>query len=452
MSKWWASAWCKSRYIVIFVMFSLVPSLSVGDSLRSEYAFLDSIVIEEDVPVELSTTDDWQFSIEQNNTGDTDDSSRQFLSLSKYQLFAVDDSFALGLETNTFDDQHAINWAYDSTSIGEALGALWIIQWAGSYSVNHLEDQSESESVTDLSWDSGVYLSSYWADDNITLGESWSLQWGAGARWQAIDIGVDQFFEKGSRSQFLLPGLKAYWQQSTHRYQSEGYLAYERNMGGAANTENVQLHGTVCAGFFTVENDGCIESLDGVSDLDIGEDFQLLTVGFLHEVGLGRQGYDTSRHRIAVNVRGQYSFGERLLPHFQYSLGGLYSTRGYEEQLVAGDDALEVTLEYRYSPLAAEWAQEIDGWLIIFYDWGKWQTNPQSLTISAIDYSAQKRVERNGGSGIVRSWGAGVELRLWKYSSYNAHLYLVWGRALEDDGVEVDAGESRLHGYIRVGF
>ena len=429
-----------------------MPSFSAGDSLLSEYAFLDSLVVEEDTPVELSIIDDWQFSIEQNNTGDTAESSRQFFSLSKYRLFAIDDSFALGLETNAFDDQHAINWAYDSTSIGEVLSALWMIQWAGTYSVNHLEDENTSESVTDLSWDNSVYLSSYWADTNITLEESWSLLWGIGVRWQVIDIGVDQFFEEGSRSQFLLPGLKARWQQSTHRHQSDVYIAYERNMGGAAKTENVQLHGTVCAGFFTVEKDGCIESLDGVSDLDIGEDFQLLTVELLHGVGLGSRDYDSSRHRIAVNVRGQHSFGERLLPHFQYSLGGLYSIRGYEEQLVAGDDALEVTLEYRYSPLASEWEQEVDGWLIVFYDWGKWQTNPQSLTISTVDYSAQKRVERNGSSGIVRSWGAGVEFSLWKHSPYNAHLYLVWGRALEDDGVEVGAGESRLHGYVRVGF
>ena len=436
----------------MFVMFLLVPSLSAGDSLRFEYAFLDSIVVEEDIPVALSTMDDWQFSIEQNNTGDTDESSRQFFSLSKYRLFSLDDSFALGFETNAFDDQYAVNWAYDSTSIGEALSALWLMQWTGTYSVNHLEDESTLESVTDFSWDSGVYLSSYWVDDNITLDESWSLQWGIGVRWQVIDIGVDQFFEEGSRSQFLLPGLKVRWLQSTHRHQSDVYIAYERNMGSVAKTENVQSNGTVCAGFFTVEKDGCIENLDGVSDLDIGEDFQLLTVELLHEVGLGAQGYDASRHRIAVNVRGQYSFGERLLPHFQYSLGGLYSIRGYEEQLVAGDDVLEVTLEYRYSPLASERAQEVDGWLIVFYDWGKWQTNSQSLMISTTDYSVQKWVERNGRSGIVRSWGAGVELSLWKYSPYNAHLYLVWGRALEDDGVEVDAGESRLHGYIRFAF
>ena len=332
MRKWWGGKRRKSHYVVIFVTFFLMSSPSAGDSVLSEYAFLDSIVIEDDVstPFESSSIDDWQFSIEQNNTGDTDESSRQFFSLSKYQLFAKDDSFALGLETNAFDDQHAINWAYDSSSIGKALGALWIIQWTGTYSVNHLEDESTSESVTDLSWDSGVYVSSYWADDNKTLDESWFLQWGIGARWQVVDIGVDQFFEDGSRSQFLLPGLKVRWQQSTHYSQSEGYFAYELNMKGAAKTENVLRHGTECAGFFTVENDGCIERLDSVSDLDIGEDFQLLSAGLQFGVGLGRQGYDASRHRAVVNVRGQYSCGERLLPHFHYRLGGLYSIRGYE--------------------------------------------------------------------------------------------------------------------------
>mgnify|MGYP000417128724 CR=1 FL=1 len=454
MSKWWGSKRRKSRYVAICITFILTPSLSAGDSISSEYAFLDSMVIGDDIsaPVEPLSVDEWQFSIEHNNTGDTDESSRLFFSLSKYQLLAMDDSFALGIETNAFDDQHAINWAYDSTSVGEAFSALWIIQLTGSYNVNHLEDESTSESVTDLSWDSGVYVSSYWADENIMLDKSWSLQWGIGARWQVIDIGAEQFFEEGSRSQFLLPGLNVRWLQTAYSSQSEGYFAFERNMGGAAKTENVLLHGAVCVGFFTVEKDGCIESLDGVSDLDIGEDFQLLTVWFQHGVGLGSQGYDASRQRVVMNVRGQYSFGERLLPHFQYSLGGLYSIRGYEEQLVAGDDALEMTLEYRYSPIALTWMQGIDGWLIVFYDWGKWQTNPQSLTISTVDLSAQRWVERNGDNGIIRSWGAGVELSFWKQSPYNAHLYLAWGKALEDDGIEVNAGESRLHGYFRVSF
>ena len=42
---------------------------------------------------------------------------------------------------------------------------------------------------------------------------------------------------------------------------------------------------------------------------------------------------------VALSVRGQYSFDDRLIPQNEDVAGGLYSVRGYEESETAGDTA-----------------------------------------------------------------------------------------------------------------
>lgn len=52
-------------------------------------------------------------------------------------------------------------------------------------------------------------------------------------------------------------------------------------------------------------------------------------------------------HEVAVSARGQYSFGNRLIPNYEEVLGGLYTVRGYPENIIAGDDMIVGTVEYR---------------------------------------------------------------------------------------------------------
>lgn len=55
----------------------------------------------------------------------------------------------------------------------------------------------------------------------------------------------------------------------------------------------------------------------------------------------------TLAHEVAVRFRGQYSFGNRLIPQQMGVVGGLYTVRGYPESIVAGDDIMLFTGEYR---------------------------------------------------------------------------------------------------------
>ena len=58
-------------------------------------------------------------------------------------------------------------------------------------------------------------------------------------------------------------------------------------------------------------------------------------------------GSSTLAHEAFLAFRGQYTFDKRVAPQFEMVAGGLYSVRGYEQSLVAGDTVVMGTVEYR---------------------------------------------------------------------------------------------------------
>ncbi|MDG1838180.1 MAG: ShlB/FhaC/HecB family hemolysin secretion/activation protein [Phycisphaerales bacterium] len=59
-------------------------------------------------------------------------------------------------------------------------------------------------------------------------------------------------------------------------------------------------------------------------------------------------GSSTLAHELLVNFSGQYAFGNRLLPQFQSVAGGPGTNRGYPVSIAAGDNAINLTGEYRF--------------------------------------------------------------------------------------------------------
>ncbi len=56
----------------------------------------------------------------------------------------------------------------------------------------------------------------------------------------------------------------------------------------------------------------------------------------------------TLAHELAVSFRGQYAFNYRLIPQAAQVIGGLYSVRGFENGLAAGDSTYVGSVEYRF--------------------------------------------------------------------------------------------------------
>lgn len=160
-------------------------------------------------------------------------------------------------------------------------------------------------------------------------------------------------------------------------------------------------------------------------------------------------GSSTLAHELQVGFSGQYSFGDRLIPQAEQTLGGLYTVRGYDESQVAGDNTTLFTAEYRFH-LPRVFAIEPDP-----------STTP--LFGKPFRFSPQEPYGRADWDLILRGFvdvgratlqdkqvleedqtligaGVGVELIVLR----NATIRVDWATALEDAGT-TQSGDSRVH-------
>jgi hemolysin activation/secretion protein len=153
-------------------------------------------------------------------------------------------------------------------------------------------------------------------------------------------------------------------------------------------------------------------------------------------------------NELALSARGQTAFGARLIPQQEEVAGGLYSVRGYPESVVAGDDAVIGSVEYRWHlPRALDLQptpKQVFGrpfrvapdrplgrpdWDLIFkgfVDAG------QTINNDRMNFEQDETLV---GTGL------GLELQLYQ----NINLQAYWGVALTDVKGEVDAGDNRFH-------
>jgi len=69
---------------------------------------------------------------------------------------------------------------------------------------------------------------------------------------------------------------------------------------------------------------------------------------YLDGIGSWNQSNSALIHEISTRFSGQYAFNNRLIPNYQAVGGGLYTARGYNESLVAGDSGVFASVEYRF--------------------------------------------------------------------------------------------------------
>ena len=168
----------------------------------------------------------------------------------------------------------------------------------------------------------------------------------------------------------------------------------------------------------------------------------------------------TLAHELALSFRGQYSFGTRLIPQKQMTVGGFYTVRGYEESDTVGDDAYIGSIEYRFhvprafkpgdpknlfpkslsrkrsarKPKAFKFVPDrVYGrpdWDLIlrtFYDIGDTEVTDR---------------QTNEFDETLQSVGIGAELQFMRY----LNVRLDWGIVLEDlDGSDAESGDNRVH-------
>ncbi len=235
------------------------------------------------------------------------------------------------------------------------------------------------------------------------------------------------------------------------------------------NTQESNFSGSVVLEYYA-NTEGSFEDLQELGRIDPDENWPLIKWDFAgsfyvepllypQEFAEGTGGPNASlAHEFFFNLRGQYSFSNRLIPTVEQTLGGFSTVRGYPESLLAGDSSVVFTSEYRLHipPLLGynstiEKGERQDFRFRPTEPWGvaDWDLIVRGfLDAGYVDNTDERSFEQ---SETLVGAGVGLELQILRY--LNARLD--WGFALKGATTtqeRVDVGDSRLHFVLTVSF
>jgi hemolysin activation/secretion protein len=266
---------------------------------------------------------------------------RERFGFSHNQLTGHDDVLRLDYVTGDFDDVHAGFGSYEAP--------IWKLdrlrlRGYGSYSEYDASELGLSLpgriDFSGTQWEGGARLSA-----NLWQWHALFLDGYGGARWRHLT--VENEFTLGSadddaQDDFFLPeiGLAASYEALWSRLDVEA--GYETNVASVAGTgDRVEL---ARLGRIDPERNFSLVRWNGAFSF------------YLEPIVYARRGWgdpgspsrSTLAHEIVIATRGQHSLGDRLVPQFQQVAGGMFTVRGYEQSIVAGDNAVIGSAEYRY--------------------------------------------------------------------------------------------------------
>lgn len=407
-----------------------------GDAENLEQTGVDYLV---------SENKPWSVYFQLSNTGTkATDEWRQRFGFTNNQLTGNDDVLRLDYITSSFDAANAVTGSYEFPAFAERLrGRVY-----GSYSEFNASDVGQAGAEFDgRTWVLGGELSWNFFQHGATF-----IDFFGGARWQNIRVNDRTVGETG-KDDFFIPYLGARLERATDRDVTFAAVSLEGNVGDLADTSReplnqvgrrqaddtwVVLKGDISHSFF----------LDPLFDLSVPS---------------WRDRSDPSKrfrplaHEIALSVRGQFAFDYRLIANEQDVAGGLYSVRGYDESIAAGDNVIIGSAEYRFhiprifgisdpgyfrdKPMGLfgpnfRWTPQSD------YGVADWDLIARGFIDGARTVNNNKLVGENDLTLI--GTGVGIELQ-WKR---NVSLRLDWGFALHDvndNGQTTEVGDNRVH-------
>lgn len=357
---------------------------------------------------------------------------RERFGLIHNQLTNNDDIFSLDYITAGFQDSHAVVGSYEAP-IGDSQTMRWRV--FGSWS---------EYTASDVGFPGANFFGTTWAAGGEVIANFYQnrelfLDVVGGMRFENIRV-ENQIISQEGEEDFFIPYVGLRLDRTTSWFSTQGALIFEFHVDNFDSSDTVEIN--------------------ELGRVDPDKDWQVLRFALSHsfylEPALNWENWSnpskpesaTLAHEVALMVRGQYGFGNRLIPQEEQVVGGLYSVRGYPESIAAGDSAVYGTLEYRWHiprsfGLQAEpgtlfnqpfrWApQQVYGrpdWDLIlkgFVDIG------QTYISDAFSFEDDQTL-----LGV----GVGLEVQLKR----NVNLRLDWGFALEDIDGLVDEGDDRLH-------
>lgn len=377
----------------------------------------------------------WLAYFQVSNTGtESTNEWRERFGFTHNQLTGDDDIFSIDYVTAGFDASHAVIASYDRPLWEDWLRGRVFASW-NEFTASDVGVGGEE--FTGDGWQAGAELVA-----NVFQHRELFVDAFGGFRFQHVEVNNRAASNKGE-DDFFLPTVGLRLERQTDTASTRASVALEWNLSDAAGTGGRELQSL---GRLNVDDDWT------TLQFDAGHSF------YLDPLLFGAAWTDTSpggratlAHELALSVRGQYAFGNRLIPNEEQVLGGLYTVRGYPESVVAGDSVVVGTAEYRFHiPQALGYSAEA-GELF-----GKpFRARPQApygradwdlIARGFVDVGRAVNSDRQSYERDETLAGAGVGLELQFRRWLN--LRVDWGFALEDvktSNETVESGDNRVH-------
>ena len=370
-----------------------------------------------------------------SNTGTTDTSKYQErVGILATQLTNNDDILSIDYQNSNFSGTQNVNGYYDAR-VGTLKDFRWRVtgQWGQYYS-------------SDL----GL------AEENFN-GNNWGVQG---------DI-IWTFLQKGNSFLDFDFGVKGWNAQTNNElFQSTGnanFVTLSGTLDAMALGDTWAIQGSF-GGMYTTTN-ADQEELDNLGRIDTSDSYFTMNgsvYGSFYLDPLLDSSWKSSKslykplvHEIFGSLRGQYAFDYRLTPLSQYTMGGLYTVRGFAQSITTGDNALVGTIEYRMHIPRMFSAAVPTGTFPSAAKPFRWV--PDSGTGGAPDWDLVLSAFFDGGTvnnnnayafeanTPMYSAGVGLDLTILQ----NVALGVDWGWALnsidnQSAGIEVDSGSSQF--------
>ncbi len=375
----------------------------------------------------------WLLFAQASNTGtDATNTWRERIGFVHNQLTGNDDIFSVDYLTGNFEDVHAVAASYErpfgSGEIGERLrwriSGSWYTYTASDVGLPGADFDGEGWNVGgELRW-------------NFFQREDLFVDLVGGARFERVQVDNSLAGIEGDEP-FFLPFVGLRLERVRESEQTYAGVSVEWNAAGLAGTDS--------------------EEVDRLGRLDTDDSWVTLQWNGSHSFYLepllasGRKATSLA-HEVSLSGNGQFSFGSRLAPNYEQTVGGLYSVRGYPESVASGDTAVTGTLEYRFhvpqgltprtktgevfgTPFrfAPQYVSGPTDWDLIFKAF---------VDIGRVENSDRQSFERDH---TLVGMGVGAELSLTR----RLNVRIDWGfalRGIEDAGGAslVDSGDSEV--------
>lgn len=400
----------------------------------------------------VSENKPWTAYFQLSNTGTEATSEwRQRFGFVHNQLSDHDDILRVDYITGNFDASHSVNLSYEFPLLSDKLK----LRTYGGYSEYTASDVGFADETFDgENLNIGTELVG-----NIWQRRSLFVDGIAGIKWQSVDVNNTLLQQQGEDN-FFTPYLGFILEQYTDDSATFASLTTSWNMDelDAENKDrlgrpSVDSYFTVVR--FTAEHTAFLEPLFNKWGWFQGDD------------GKGMQNLT---HEVSASVRGQWSLDNRLIPNEEDVAGGLFSVRGYPESIVAGDDVVIASLEYRFHLPTAFGTSEPGRWgdkrmTEVFGSDFRWRPQQEFgradwdlIFKTFIDFGNTNSVDKEPGeeSDTLVGTGVGVELVFKR----NLSMRLDWGVALTDAGPtdlstnepEVESGSNRFHFLMTLSY